>query len=259
MPSSGGAGNRRSGISLGKLRGKSRRFVSAAFFAQKLIHVDQTGAGEDAFVTYVSVAARQEAQQFDLQIPLGCEIHMSAFTGKDLMLAAVPEQSRFSQAGSRRDHRLIANRLRDSIERNQILRAERSNAPRVRFQIVDQQSGRQLNLFRQAGLFDDPGKVRGLDASIVYRARDSETGDLGPGGGVFEKLGNNLTQFAVLAAGEDALGNQPEMAILRLKIGQSSVGSPNIASQYHFSKFLQRRPSRSNSSSASFGPQVPEA
>ena len=119
------------------MRGKSLRFVAAALFAQKLIHVDQTGAGEDALVTYVFVAARQEPQQFDLQVPLGPEVHMSALTGKDLMLAAVPEQSRFSQAGSRRDHRLITNRLRDSMERNQILRAERPNAPRARLQIVD--------------------------------------------------------------------------------------------------------------------------
>src|ERR1700693_4670573 len=99
-----------------------------------------------------------------------------------------------------------------------------------------------MNLFRQTGLFDDPGKIRSLDASIVYGPRNSETGDFGSRGGAFEKLGDNLFQFAVLAAGKDALGNQPEMAVLRLKIGKSSVGSPNIACQNHFSKFLQSRP-----------------
>ena len=147
----------------------------------------------------------------------------------------------------------------DSIKRNQILRAESSNAPRIRFEIIDQQRGGQLNLFRKAGLVDDPRKVRNLDASVVDRPCDAEACNLRPRRRVREKLGNNLPQFAVFAAGKDAFGNQLEMAILGLKIGQSSVGSPNIAGQDHFSKFLQRRPSRSSSSSASFGPQVPEA
>ena len=44
-----------------------------------------------------------------------------------------------------------------------------------------------------------------------------------------------------------------------LKIRESSIGAANIAGENHFSKFLQRRPSRSSSSSASFGPQVPAA
>ncbi len=63
----------------------------------------------------------------------------------------------------------------------------------------------------------------------------------------------------MLAAGEDALRHQMQMPVLGLKIGQPSMGAANIAGQNHFSKFLQRRPSRSSSSSASFGPQVPDA
>src|SRR5580658_454661 len=207
----------------------------------------------------MAIAAREESQKFDLQLPLRREIHMSALAGENLMLAAVPEQSRFPQARSRRDDRLIPNRGRNSIQRKQILRGERANTPRTCFQIIDQESGGQLNLFRQAGLFNDPGKVRGLDPSIVYRAGNSKTRNLGPGDSASQELGDNLTQFAVFAAGKDSLGNHPEMAVLWLKIGQSSVGSSNIAGQDHFSKFLQWRPSRSSSSSASFGPQVPEA
>ena len=53
---------------------------------------------------------RQEPQQFYLQIPLGREIRVSALASENLVLAAVPEQSRFPQAGSRGDDRLIANR-----------------------------------------------------------------------------------------------------------------------------------------------------
>ncbi len=255
----GGMGNRRCAVSLRKLGGKSGRLVSTSLFAKKLVHVDQAWPGEHAFVADMSVTARQKPQQFDLQIALGCEIRVSALAGKHLMLAAVPEQPGFSQAGSGRDHRLIAIRRHHLVKRDQILRAEGPNSPRIGFEIIDQQSGGQLNLFRQTGLVDDPGKVRSFDASIVDRSCDAETSSLGPRRRVGEELRNNLTQFAVFAAGKNALGNQPKMAVLGLKIGESSVGAANIAGQYHFSKFLQRRPSRSNSSSASFGPHVPEA
>ena len=77
--------------------------------------------------------------------------------------------------------------------------------------------------------------------------------------GVVHKLADDLAKFAVLAAGEGALGHQAQVPVLGLKISQPSVGATNVAGQDHFSKFLQRRPSRSSSSSASFGPQVPDA
>ena len=63
----------------------------------------------------------------------------------------------------------------------------------------------------------------------------------------------------MLAAGKDTLGSNRQVAVLRLKVGESSVRASYIAGENHFSKFLQRRPSRSSSSSASLGPQVPEA
>ncbi len=77
--------------------------------------------------------------------------------------------------------------------------------------------------------------------------------------GIVQKLDYDFAEFAVLAAGKRTLGHQTQMPVLGLKISQPSIGAANIAGQNHFSKFLQRRPSRSSRSSASFGPQVPEA
>ncbi len=79
------------------------------------------------------------------------------------------------------------------------------------------------------------------------------------GAGIIQKFADNFSEFAVLAAGKDTFGHQTQMPILGLKISQPRIGATNIAGQNHFSKFLQRRPSRSSSSSASFGPHVPEA
>ena len=108
-------------ISLATLRGKSGRLFAATLFAQKFVHIHQTRSGENAFVTDVPVAARQKLQQFDLQIALRREVRVSTFAGKNLMLAAIPEQSGLSQPGSGRDDRLIPDRLRYGIERSEIL------------------------------------------------------------------------------------------------------------------------------------------
>ena len=56
----------------------------------------------------MAIARRQEAQEFDLQITLRCEIRVPALACKNLMLSSIPEQSGLAQTSSRRDHRLIA-------------------------------------------------------------------------------------------------------------------------------------------------------
>src|SRR5580692_9519626 len=140
-------GNQCRSISLRKLCGKSGGFVSTSLIAKKFVNIDQARSGEHAFIADVSVTARQEPQQFDLKIPLGCEVYVSALAGKNLMLAAVPEQPGFPQAGPGRDDCLIPIRWHYLVKRQQILRAEGSNAPRIGFEIINQQSGGQLNLF----------------------------------------------------------------------------------------------------------------
>ena len=117
----------------------------------------------------------------------------------------------------------------------------------------------KMNLLGEPRLLNDPRQVRGLDAPVAHRAGDSEAGHFRTCAGIVQKLADDFAEFAVFAAGEDALGDQPEVSVLGLKISQPGIGPTNIAGQNHFSKFLQRRPSRSSSSSASFGPQVPEA
>ena len=116
-----------------------------------------------------------------------------------------------------------------------------------------------MNLFRQSRLLDDPRQVRSLDASVAHRTGDPEARRVRTRAGIFQELVHDLAELAVLAAGKDALRHQAQVPVLGLKISQPSIGPTNIAGQNHFSKFLQRRPSRSSSSSASFGPQVPDA
>src|SRR5258708_15078579 len=143
------------------------------------------------------------------------------------------------------------------MRRRQVTGGQPTRPPAAGLQFMDQHGGWRVYLFREARLFHNPGKVRGLDPPVENRTGDSETRNLGTHARIVEKFSHNLAEFAMFLAGEDSLRNQTEGSILGMKIRQPSTGSPNIAGQDHFSKFLQRRPSRSRSSSASFGPHVP--
>src|SRR5579872_1813073 len=235
------------------------RLLAVPCVSQKFIHVDQSRARKDALVTDVPVPRLKEAQQFDLQLSLGSEIGVAALAGKNVMPAAIPEQPSFAEPGSRSNYRLIAGGPAHTVQWDQIRFRERSNSPSAGFEIVNEKSCRKMNLFGEPRLLYDPGKVRSLHPPVAHRARNSKTGSFRLRAGVIQETADDLAKFAVLAAGKHALRHQSQMSVLWLKISQPRIGTTNIAGQNHFSKFLQRRPSRSSNSSASFGPQVPEA
>ena len=76
---------------------------------------------------------------------------------------------------------------------------------------------------------------------------------------VFQELNNDFAKFAMFAAGKHTFKHSMEVPVLWVKKSQPGIGPTDIAGQNHFSKFLQRRPSRSSNSSESFGPHVPDA
>src|SRR5947208_186215 len=116
-----------------------------------------------------------------------------------------------------------------------------------------------MNLLGKDRLLNDPGEIGSFNTTVANGTCNSKTRRFRPRTGLIQKTGYDLAEFPMFPAGEDAFRNQFEVPIFWLKISQPGIGPTNIAGQNHFSKFLQRRPSRSNSSSASFGPQVPEA
>src|ERR1700733_1645336 len=116
-----------------------------------------------------------------------------------------------------------------------------------------------MNFFREARLLNHPWQVRSFHSTVTHRTCNAEARDFRTRSRFVEKLADNFSKFAVFAARKNSLRDEPQMPILGLKISQPGIGPPNIAGQNHFSKFLQRRPSRSRSSSASFGPHVPDA
>src|SRR6267378_2078584 len=103
---------------------------------------------------------------------------------------------------------------------------------------------------------DNPRKIRGLYLPIRNRACDAKTclSRMNPRG--LNKLGDNLVQPGVMPAGEDGCSNQAKLPVTNIKKRQPCVGTSDVASQNHLSKFLQCRPSRSSNSSESFGPQL---
>src|SRR6185369_805196 len=106
---------------------------------------------------------------------------------------------------------------------------------------------------------DDPWQVGSLDASSANRAGDAEGRDVGFVTGGLQKLHHDLVQPARFFAGIDRLGHEFRLPICDFQEGETAVGAAYVSGENHFSKFLQRRPSFSINSSASFGPQDPAA
>src|SRR5690348_15734122 len=105
------------------------RLLAVPCVSQKFIHVDQSGARKDALVTDVPEPRLQEAQQFDLQVSLGSEVGMATLAGKNVMPAAIPEQSSFTEPGSRSNYRLIACGPAHAVQRDQVGFGECAKAP----------------------------------------------------------------------------------------------------------------------------------
>src|ERR1700722_41614 len=202
-----------------KLLGKALRLCRTVFSPQEFVDVHQSRARKNAFVTDMTVAGGQELQQLNLQFALWSEIRMSAFARENLVLRSVPEQSRLSQTCSRRDYCLIALRWRDLVESGKVLRAKTTNSPGRSLEIIDQESRWKLDLLCQVRLLVNPGKVGGFNSTLTYGTRYSKTRNIGPDARLLYEFRGNLAEVAVVTARENALTNQLNSAILRLKIG----------------------------------------
>src|SRR5215470_1576660 len=228
--------------------------------AQEMVHIHQSRTGDNALIADVTEARSEVAKQIDLKLGSRSKIGVAAFGGKNVVAVAVPVEPSFSEAGPSRDHSLISSgRPFHAVQGNQIFFLQAGNSPGIRFKIIDQQSRGQLKFACQPGGFNRPGKIGGLDLSISHWAGYAKTSSVGERPLRLDELGNDLVESAMLLAGENSLGGNCQVAVLSLEICKPRIGTTNIAGEDHFSKFLQRRPSRSSSSSASFGPQVPEA
>ena len=102
--------------------------------------------------------------------------------------------------------------------------------------------------------------------TLAGRARDDprvvKAWHVATGGEAVAFRGHTMPVIAVRysANGRYLLFDQGKtLQILNIEDGQPGVGPSDVACQYHFSEFLQWRPSRSIRSSASFGPHVPAA
>jgi len=189
---------------------------------------------------------------------------MAAFAGKHMIALAVPVKAGFPEARTGGDHGLIPGGLSlNLIKVDQVVAAQRGNAPGVGFEVIDKLNvTKSKNRCQLRGL-DHPGKIRRFRAPVDHRPGDAEAGGLRFGFflccQLIGKFRNDLIQTAVLAAGEYGFDDLFQFSGLNFVKRQTRVGSTYVPGKNHFSKFLQPRPSLVSSSSASFGPQLPEA
>src|SRR5208282_2860585 len=228
---------------------------------EKQIHVDQAGTGNDAFVADMSEASEQVAEESDFQFVTWSKVAMPAFAGENVPVLSVPDEASFAQARSCRNYGLIAGGIliAKMVESDGVGRPQTLDSPSLRLEIVDQLDRIELQFPRQARRLDDPGQIGSFDPSIAHRTGDTEAGDGWPLAGFGDELEHNLIQPAKFPAVKDVFVDSGKLVVILPVIAEACVCSADISGENHLSKFLQCRPSRSNISSASLGPQVPAA
>src|SRR5215469_1876101 len=196
--------NSSGGIGVAHFIAQPLGFGSAASVAQEMEQIHQSGAGDGALVTDVAEALLQIAQQVHLQFVAGSKVTVPAFTGKHVMLPAVPVHAGFAQTRTGGNDRLISHRMAvHLVQGDHIARLENSNAPGVGFQIVDEQRFLDFELVGKNFGFDEPGQVRGFYLAVAHGTGDAEAGNFGAELGALDKLGDDLVQPREVTAGED--------------------------------------------------------
>src|SRR5437762_12816783 len=166
-------------------------------------YIHQPWAGNDSLVTHMAETRAQIPEQIKFQVIARRKVSMSALAGEDMMLDTIPVHTRLSQAGPRRDDRLIANGTSfHLIQADDIFRIKRRNTPGIRFKIIDEQCLTKLQFVGQPLRFDDPRKIGGFHASVANGAGDPKTGSIGPNIGAIDKFGYDLIKTTVLTAGK---------------------------------------------------------
>src|SRR5258708_18231496 len=250
--------NSRGGVRHEHLLGQPLRHFAFSSVAQEFEYVERAGARENTLVADVAVTGVQVTVEFDLQLILRTEVGMAAFGGEKVVAFAVPEKAAFAEAGAGGNDAVVPGSLGgNAVQWNPILAGQSGDSPAGGLEVVDQSCVLEIEFVSEAARFDGPRKIRSLNPAIVDGAGDTETSPERPNARSADKLGDDLIQAGIPPAGENGCCYQIELAILYIKEGQSCVGASDGARQDHLSVSLQCRPSRSISSSDSFGPQLP--
>ena len=222
------------------LIGEPLRFGSAASVAQKVKYVYQARARDHTLATDVSVATGEVAKQIDFQLVAGREVGMAAFGGENVVLRSVPIHAGLPESGAGGDYSLVAYGISFYlVQRNYVFGIERRNSPRVGLKIINQNCLFQFEFVGETLGLDDPGKVGGFNPAVANRTGNAEASGIRMHLCGIDKLGDNLIQTGVFAAGKNGCGNQAKMAVDNIEERQPCIGPSDVACQNHLSKFLQ--------------------
>src|SRR5262249_17780561 len=170
--------------------------------------MQQTGSGNYAFPTRVTVRLEQIPKQVYLKVVSRCEVRVASFAGERMKVLAVPVGPGFTKPGARRYHRSVASIWRPGVEHCQVFLLEHQSAVGVCHKIIDEPHGLDAQLASQRLLVDDPWEVRSFDSLVLDRAGNPETGVLNREPVMRNELAHDLIQTLVPVARVVLFDNQ---------------------------------------------------
>src|SRR5438309_5138471 len=131
------------------------------------------------------------------------KLSISTYAGEDMLLDTILLHTRLSQAGPRRDDRLIANGTSfHLIQADDIFRIKRRNTPGIRFKIIDEQCLTKLQFVGKPLGFDCPREIGRFHTSIAYWTGDSKAGGVWAHTRAIDEFSYDLIQATLLTAGK---------------------------------------------------------
>src|SRR5262245_35888680 len=117
------------------------------------------------------------AQEVCLSLIAWSKISVSAFTGKGMMLQAVPIEPSLSQSSTGSNNGGVALYTSNAlVEHHKVLSLEHCHAMSIGFQVVEQRDRGNTELRSQLLRIDDPRQVRRFTTTVNHRAGDAEAG-----------------------------------------------------------------------------------
>src|SRR5580692_1510971 len=120
---------------------------------------------------------------------------MATLGGEYAISRSVPIHSGLAQSGAGGDDGLVALGVSfHLVQRHDIFRIESGNAPRVGFEIVDENRLLQIEFVGETRGLNDPGKIGGFNPPVANRARYAKAGSIRMQLCSLDELGDDLIQ-----------------------------------------------------------------
>ena len=207
--------------------------ASARLVAEKVVDIEDAGAGYQPLPAHMAMPPSQPDQQGLLPVGGGGEVRVPPLRGEGMVALTIPVEPRLAEAGPRGDDAgIAAGPLLPGVEGFEVLRSQEGDTPGDGLQIIEQADALPAELAGEVAPVDDPGQIGDVAAAILNRPGHGEGRAPGTGPRLPQIMRHQLREGVIGAAGQAQFPRQSPPALHLRRQGQDRLGPPDITDQY---------------------------